>query len=72
METNNESSKVCDCGHGIDHPVVVIKNKYDWKGWILLMTGITTHPVKGIYHCTLCDKDFDETIDPAILNKYIN
>ena len=72
MESNKETSKVCDCGHGIDNPVVVIKNKYDWKGWILLMTGITTHPVKGIYHCTLCDQDFDETTDPAILNRYIN
>lgn len=63
--------KKCACGHDRNHPLVVRKNKYSGWGWLGLLTGITVRPVLVRFACVRCGSIFDETDDPAELDRYI-
>lgn len=63
--------KRCSCGHDRNHALVVRKNRYSRWGWLGLLTGISVKPVFARYQCTRCGEFFDETNDPAELEKYL-
>lgn len=65
------SVRRCRCGYDRHHPFVVRRNQYSKWGWLGLLTGITVRPILVRYECTKCGEIFDETDDPAELERYI-
>lgn len=62
--------KRCACGHARDHYMVSAEGEYTFSGYLRLFFGISARPLKVKYHCRKCDKVFDSTTDPAILDKH--
>lgn len=71
MEATAEKNKTCSCGHDRKNPLVIRRNKYTFWGNIGLFTGISVKPIHIRYQCVKCNEIFDETTDPAELNKYL-
>jgi hypothetical protein len=60
----------CRCGHDRTHHLVSAEGKYTFSGYLRLFFGISARPVKVEFHCRKCDKVFDVTTDPAVLDKH--
>jgi hypothetical protein len=69
--TTAPGTKTCSCGHDRSHSHVIRKNKYTFWGSVGLYTGISVKPIHIRYQCIDCNEIFDETTDPAELNKYL-
>jgi hypothetical protein len=50
--------------------MVSATGEYTVSGYLRLFFGISARPTKVKYHCRRCDKIFDATTDPAILDAH--
>lgn len=68
--TKARPAATCECGHGIDHPRVVIEPRYGFSAVFRFMLGISA-PVKEIvYWCEECDSVVLRTRDSKVLERY--
>jgi len=63
--------KTCRCGHGRNHHMVSAEGEYTFSGYLRLFFGISARPTRIKYRCRRCDKVFDSTTDPKILDAKI-
>jgi hypothetical protein len=64
--------KTCRCGHNRDHHMVSAEGEYTFSGYFRLLFGISARPTRVNYRCRRCDKVFDSTTNPKILDKKIS
>jgi len=69
-EAPPKNEKRCPCGHARGHLKVSAEGVYTFSGYLRLFFGISARPTKVRYRCRRCDKVFDSTVDPAILDQY--
>jgi len=60
----------CRCGYARGHHMVSAEGQYTFSGYLRLFFGISARPTRVKYHCRRCDKVFDATTDPAILDHF--
>ena len=74
MDKNNNKEKslsTCSCGYDRNHHMTQAKGEYTFIGHFLVTFGISYRPLKVRYLCLKCNKYFDETTDPRILNTFM-
>ncbi|MBC8042853.1 MAG: hypothetical protein IAF08_05355 [Rhizobacter sp.] len=59
----------CRDGYTRDHYMVEAKRKYDFWGWLSLLTGINARPVEVTFQCTKCGDVIEVSRDPRILEQ---
>ncbi|HRI68921.1 MAG TPA: hypothetical protein PK156_32045 [Polyangium sp.] len=60
--------KLCRCGHDRDHHMVSAEGEYTFSGYLRLFFGISARPIRVNYRCRRCDKTFDTTTNPKVLD----
>ncbi len=70
-DTSIKSQEKKTCSDGFDryHHMITPIAEYSGMGWFLVTFGITTRPKKIKYQCRKCNEIFDESTDPADLDK---
>lgn len=62
--------RTCGCGHGIDHPRVVVEPRYPFFAAFRFMLGISAPVKEVVYWCDECDTAIKRTRDPKVLREY--
>lgn len=68
VEAGND---VCECGNRLGSPLVSPKSKYTTFGWFLVSMGISHPPVKVVFTCDNCGKEFKTITDKKLLREHI-
>lgn len=63
-------SVTCTCGHGIDHPRVVVEPRYSFFAAFRFLLGISAPVQEVVYWCEECDTALLRTRDPEVLERY--
>lgn len=70
--TPRKKAKTCPCGHDRDHHMVSAEGEYTFSGYLRLFFGISARPTRINYRCRRCDKVFESTTNPKILDNKIS
>lgn len=60
----------CKCGYDKSHYMIEPHCKYDFWGWVALLTGITAMPLEVSFRCEVCHQVLEITTDREVMKKY--
>lgn len=68
--TYRTARRRCVCRHEIDHPLVRAEGRYSVLKLTAMFLGISTHPYRIDYACSVCHEVLGSTSDPERLKRY--
>ena len=68
--TYRTANRRCACKHELGHPLVRAEGQYSMLKLTAMCLGISTHPYRIEYACSVCHEVLGSTTDPELLKRY--